>query len=62
MEVISVLTENIPGFLAWHLMYLAIKRAGFPLKSSLRRKVLVSRKLINVIINWLNYLNRLYCY
>ena len=33
LEVLSLLTENIPDFLAWHLMYLAIKLADFPLKA-----------------------------
>lgn len=60
MEVLSVLTENIPDFLVCHLIYPAIQLAGSSLKSSLWRKVLVSRKLINV--NFLTHLNCLYCY
>lgn len=60
MEVLSVLTENIPDFLVWHLIYPAIKLAGSSLKNSLWRKVLVSRKLIN--ISFLTHLNCLYCY
>lgn len=57
MKVLSVLTENLPDFLAWHLICLARKLAGSSLKSSLWRRVLVSRKLIN--INCLTHLNRL---
>ena len=41
MEVLSVLTVIVPDFLAWHLIYPAIKLAGFSLKSSLWRKILV---------------------
>ena len=60
MEVLCVLTENIPDFLVWHLIYPAIKLAGSSLKSSLWGKVLLSRNLINV--NFSTHLNCLYCY